>query len=299
MSMSFKNLIDKKKQLILVGVTEPIEALMLKVAGFKAAYISGAALSASLGFLDEGRITLDKMIQTVSDIRKVSDLPLLVDCDTGLLPEVAELPFDNTASMKENAHIMTHLLADAGADGVQIEDQLPTEKRCGHLSGKKLISTNDMFWKVRMVAQQRRSKDLLVVARTDARAVEGLDAAIFRAHRYINAGADAIFPEALESLEEFKEFRRQVPKIPLVANLAEHGKTPPLVADQLFAAGYQIVLIPATPFRMMLKTFETALEEIRRFGSLNFAVENDELISRNELNKFIKKRSKIYKKKTA
>ena len=281
--MSFKNLIDKKKQLILVGITEPVEALMLKAAGFKAAYISGAALSTSLGFLDEGLITLEKMIQVVGDIRKVSDLPLLVDCDTGFSPMRA----------------MTRLLAGAGADAVQIEDQLPAKKRCGHLSGKKLISLNDMFWKVKMVSQQRRDKELLVVARTDARAVEGLDGAIFRAHRYINAGADAIFPEALESLEEFKEFRRQVPKIPLIANLAESGKTPPLIADQLFDAGYQIVLIPATPFRMMLKTFETALKEIRRFGSLNDAVENDEIISRTELNKFIKKRSKVYKKKTA
>ncbi len=294
--MRLKKLLSEKKHLKLLGVLHPIEAMLLEAKGFKAAYVSGAALSTSLGFLDEGLITLDKMIQVVGDIRRISDLPLLVDCDTGLLPERAELPFDDIAAMKENAHIMTHLLADAGADGVQIEDQVPAEKRCGHLYGKKLISINDMFWKVRMVSQQRRSKELLVVARTDARAVEGLDGAIFRAHRYINAGADAIFPEALESLEEFKEFRRQVPKVPLVANLAEHGKTPPLIADQLFGVGYQIVLIPATPFRMMLRTFRDTSEEVKAFGSLNFAIENDELISRTELNKFIKKHSRVYKK---
>ena len=294
--MNLKKLLSQKKHLKLLGVLQPIEAMLLEARGFKAAYVSGAALSTSLGFLDEGLITLEKMIQVVGGIRKASDLSLLVDCDTGLLPDGAESPFDEMATMKENAHIMTHLLADAGADGVQIEDQLPAKKRCGHLSGKELVSVNDMFWKVRMVSQQRRHKELLVLARTDARAVEGLDAAIFRAERYLAAGADAIFPEALESLEEFKEFRRQIPKVPLVANLAESGKTPPLVADQLFDADYQIVLIPATPFRMMLKTFETALEEIRRFGSLNYAVENDELIPRNELNKFIKKHSKVYKK---
>lgn len=294
--MKLKELLSKKKPLKLLGVLQPIEALLLEAAGFKACYVSGAALSTSLGFLDEGRISLEKMIQVVSDIRKVSDLPLLVDCDTGLLPENAEFPFDNPETMRESAHLMTHLLQDAGADGVQIEDQVPAKKRCGHLPKKEIISLNDMFWKVRMIAQQRRSKDLLVVARTDARAVEGLDGAIFRAHRYINAGADAIFSEALESFEEFKEFRAQVPKVPLVANLAELGKTPPLIADQLFDAGYQIVLIPATVFRMELETFRNALYEARRFGSLNFAVENDELISRSELNKFIKKRSRVYKK---
>src|SRR3989344_1050498 len=202
--MNLKKLLSQKKHLELLGVLQPIEAMLLEARGFKAAYVSGAALSTSLGFLDEGLITLEKMIQTVGGIRKASDLSLLVDCDTGLLPDGAESPFDEMATMKENAHIMTHLLQDAGADGVQIEDQV---------SGEELISLNDMFWKVRMVAQQRRSKELLVVARTDARAVEGLDGAIFRAHRYINAGADAIFPEALESLEEFKEFRRQVPKV--------------------------------------------------------------------------------------
>lgn len=278
--MNFKDLIKKKKPFILVGVTEPIEALMLKAAGFKAVYISGAALSTSLGFLDEGLITLEKMVEKVKDIRKVSDIPILVDCDTGFLPMRA----------------MTRLLAGAGADAVQIEDQLPAKKRCGHLSGKQLISTNEMVRKIKALACRKKYKDQVIVARTDARAVEGLDSAIRRAHRYINAGADAIFPEALESFEEFKEFRMQVPKIPLVANLAERGKTPPLIADALFNAGYQIVLIPATPFRVMLRTFRDALQEIKAVGSLNYAVENDELISRNELNKLIKKYSKIYKK---
>ncbi len=276
--MNFKDLIKKKKPFILVGVTEPIEALIAKAAGFKAVYISGAALSASLGFLDEGLITLDKMIQVVGDIRKVSDIPLLADCDTGFWP----------------ARAMSHLLADAGADAVQIEDQLPAKKRCGHLQGKKLVSTDELFWKIKTLARCRKNKNQVIVARTDARAVEGLDSAIFRAHRYINAGADVIFPEALESFEEFKEFRRQVPKIPLVANLAERGKTPPLIASSLFNAGYQIVLIPATPFRMMLRTFRDALREIKAFGSLNISIEKDRLISRKELNQFIKKHSKIY-----
>ena len=278
-----------------MGVTEPIEALIVKAAGFKAAYISGAALSTKLGFLDEGLISLEKMVQVVSDIIKASDLPLLVDCDTGLWSSDSEdfQKKESPEAQKEMAHAMMHLLADAGADAVQIEDQAPAKKRCGHLSGKELVSMNDMFWKIKMLAYWRKNRDQVIVARTDARAVEGLDGAIFRAHRYINAGADAIFPEALESLEEFKEFRRQVPKVPLVANSAECGRTPPFNADQLFSAGYRIVLIPATPFRMMLRTFRDALQEIKTFGSLNFAVENDELISRTELNKFIKKPDKI------
>ncbi|OGF63036.1 hypothetical protein A2926_01195 [Candidatus Giovannonibacteria bacterium RIFCSPLOWO2_01_FULL_44_40] len=307
--MNFKKLLGERKHLILIGITEPIEALIAQAEGYKAAYISGAALSTKLGFLDEGLISLEKMAQVVSDIRKVSDLPLLVDCDTGLLTEEnqsAEMHPVNDA-LPAIAHTMMHLLWGAGANAVQIEDQVPAKKRCGHLSGKELISMNDMFWKIKMLAHWKKNEDQVIVARTDARAAEGLDGAIFRAHRYINAGADAIFPEALEALEEFKEFRRQVPTIPLVANLAEHGKTPPMCAEALFEAGYQMVLIPATIFRMELLTFLGALKEIKGFNSLNRSIFDGRLISRTELNKFIKKHSKIYlpvrqagkKKKTA
>lgn len=297
--MNFKKFLEKRRRLILVGVTNPIETLIAEAEGFRAGYVSGAALSARLGLLDEGLIALDKMVEVVRDIRKVSNLPLLVDCDTGLLPENSEdfQKKESPEALKEMAHPMMHLLWDAGADAIQIEDQVHAKKRCGHLPGKELVSLEEMFWKIRMLSHFRKSEDQIIVARTDARAVEGLDGAIFRAHRYINAGADAIFPEALESLEEFKEFRRQIPRVPLVANLAEHGKTPPLTTHQLFSAGYQVVLIPATAFRMELETFRNALKEIKLLGSLNLAVENNELISRKELNELIRKRSKIYETK--
>ena len=297
--MKLKKMLSEGKSLTLLGVSQPIEAMMLEAAGFKAAYVSGAALSTSLGFLDEGLITLEKMIQVVSDIRKVSDISLLVDCDTGLLSEEGSV---QTNQMSENdalpamAHAMMHLLAYAGADAVQIEDQVPAKKRCGHLSGKELISMNDMFWKIRMLAHWRKNKDQLIVARTDARAAEGLEGAIFRAHRYINAGTDAIFPEALESEEEFRIFRENLPGIPLVANLAEDGKTPPLTADKLFSLGYQMVLIPATPLRLMLKFHELILKDAKYLGTLKYLIEFCGILSRNELNEFIKNNSKIYKK---
>lgn len=292
--MKFKKLLDNGKHLALVGIVSPIEALFLKNLGFKAAYLSGAGLSLDGGFLDEGLISLEKTLQVVGDIRKVSDLLLLVDCDTGLCMKDSELSFDRLETQKEAAHLMTHLLQDAGADGVQIEDQVPVKKRCGHLPGKELISVNDMFWKVRMIAQQRKSKDLLVVARTDARAVEGLDGAIFRAERYLTAGADAIFPEALESLEEFQAFRDSLPNIPLVANLTTHGKTPETIsADQLFEIGYQMVLFPV-PLRILLRKYVEILKEIKQHGSMReFVVEGD-ILSRDYLNELITTHSKVY-----
>ena len=296
--MNLKELIGAKKHLVLVGVTEPIEALIVKAAGFKAAYISGAALSTKLGFLDEGLISLEKMVQVVSDIIKASDLPLLVDCDTGLWSSDSEdfQKKESPEAQKEMAHAMMHLLADAGADAVQIEDQAPAKKRCGHLSGKELVSMNDMFWKIKMLAYWRKNRDQVIVARTDARAVEGLDGAIFRAHRYINAGADAIFPEALESLEEFIEFRKAVDSVPLVANLTTHGKTPSSIsAEHLFGAGYQIVLLPV-PQRILFKKFEEILKEARHYGSLTAPVMRGEMSSRDQINDFIKKNSKVYKK---
>ncbi|MDO8523229.1 MAG: isocitrate lyase/phosphoenolpyruvate mutase family protein [bacterium] len=293
--MSLRTLLDKKKNLLLLGASSPIEALQMEALGYEAAYISGAVLSTTLGLLDEGKISRNKMANFVREIRNASDLPLLVDCDTGLLSkkEMATKRVDEDAIIRKTVGA----LEIAGADAIQIEDQVPSKKRCGHLDGKEVISMGDMSRKIRLAALKRKSKNFLIVARTDARAPEGLDNAIWRAEHYVKAGADIIFPEALESEDEFRKFREAVPQIPLVANLAEGGKTPGnLTTEKLFSLGYQIVLIPATPLRLMLRFYGTILKHAKDIGSLYYAGDRFGILSRGDLIEFIKNNSKVYKK---
>lgn len=286
-----KNLKEKKNFLVLGGVL-PIEFLQMKANGLKLGYLSGAALSNSLGMLDEGILNLSRVERAVLDITDVCTLPLIVDCDTGLC-EKGTNPKNNLEEY-DAVEKMARTMEEAGAAAIQIEDQVPAKKRCGHLPEKELVSMEKMFWKVRVA--KLKSRDLVIVARTDSRSVEGLDKAIWRAHRYQNAGADAIFPEALESLEEFIAFRKAIPNVPLVANLAEMGKTPQTIkASDLFAIGYQIVLIPATLFRIMQKKLVEIAKVAKHFGSLRGYVVDGELIPRNELNEFIKQNSEHYK----
>ena len=278
---TLRGLLSENENFILPGILSPIEALLAEKTGFRACYISGAALSTSLGLLDEGKITLGKTASLVREIRKASDMPLLVDCDTG---------FQSIAKTVKT-------LEAAGANAVQIEDQVPSEKRCGHLDGKKIIPMDEMEKKIKTAVSARKNKDFLIIARTDSRAVDGLNEAKWRGYGYRQAGADLIFPEALESEEEFRMFRRDVINIPLVANLAEGGKSPSdLTAEKLFALGYQIVLIPATPLRLTLKYFESVLAEAAQTGSLKNMTEKNGLISRNEMIELIKNNSKVYRK---
>lgn len=288
----FKKLLASGKRMLIIGASSPIEVLVMQAAGFEAAYLSGAALSLRKGFLDEGNLSLEEVAREVAEITKIANIPLIVDCDTGLLSEKNMMYHQN----EEIAAIekMMFELERAGAAAVQIEDQKPTQKRCGHLEGKELISMNDMFWKVRVASLKKRS--LSVIARTDARSVEGLEFAIWRAHHYISAGADMIFPEALESLDEFIEFRKKVDSVPLVANLTTHGKTPHSInAESLFEAGYQIVLL-SVPQRILFKKFDEVLYEAKLYGSLRGFVARGETSTRNYINDFIRKYSKIYKK---
>src|SRR3989344_5800196 len=290
--VKFKNLLASKKNLLVVGASSPVEVLAMQAAGFEAAYLSGAALSIKKGFLDEGDLSLEEVAREAREIMRGADIPLIVDCDTVRLSAKTE----SYKSYEEVEAIerMVFVLENAGVAAVQIEDQVSAKKRCGHLAGKELISMDDMFWKVRIASLKK--KNLAVIARTDARAVEGLEFAIWRAHQYISAGADMIFPEALESLEEFIEFRKAVDSVPLVANLTTHGKTPSSIsAEHLFGAGYQIVLLPV-PQRILFKKFEEILKEARHYGSLTAPVMRGEMSSRDQINDFIKKNSKVYKK---
>jgi len=234
------------------GAFNALVARMAERARFEGIYLSGAALSASAGLPDIGLLSINELAEQARLITAASSLPLLVDADTGFGG-----PLNVERAVGE--------LERAGAAGLQLEDQrLP--KRCGHLSGKSLVSAEEMEQKIRAAVSARLDPDFVIVARTDARGVEGFKAAVGRARRYLAAGADVIFPEALESREEFAGFRRAI-EAPLLANMTEFGRSPALSTAQLEELGYRIALFPVSTLRAAMKAAERALEEIGRSGS--------------------------------
>ena len=248
----------------LPGAHDPLAALLAKRAGFEALYLSGAAVTASLALPDLGVLTLEELTFFTRAICRAVDLPLLVDGDTGYGEAL-------------NAMRLVRELEDAGAAAVQLEDQeLP--KKCGHLSDKRLVAPEDMARKV--AAAARASRSLWIVARTDAVASEGLDAAIARAKRYVAAGAHAIFPEALTSADDFRKFADAV-RVPLLANMTEFGKTPLLTADELARLGYKMVIWPVTSLRMAARAMEECYGVIAATGTQASLVER--MQSRREL----------------
>jgi methylisocitrate lyase len=242
---------------VLPGAFNALTAMQIQRAGFQALYISGAGLSAARGLPDIGLLSLTEVTSDAATITKAVTIPAIVDADTGFGPPLAVMRAVNE-------------FEQAGLAGMQIEDQdLP--KKCGHLPGKRLVSTSEMVSKIRAASDARRDPDFLIVARTDARAVEGMEAAVRRARTYIDAGADAIFPEALESADEFRAFARQLAKeggkAPLAANMTEFGKTPYLSVSEFEDLGYRLVLFPVTVLRMATKAIEHMLLELRNRGS--------------------------------
>jgi methylisocitrate lyase len=236
----------------LPGVFCPLVAKMAERLGFRAVYLSGAALSATLGVPDIGLVTLTEFADATRAITAATTLPLLCDADTG---------FGEALSAERTVR----LLEAAGAAGIHLEDQqLP--KRCGHLSGKQLVDASTMCAKLRAAAAARRDPDFVLIARTDARGVEGFDAAVQRAQRYLAAGVDAVFPEALETEEEFAAFARALPGVPLLANLTEFGRSPLLDKQTLARLGYRMVLFPVTALRAALKAARTVLTDIKEKG---------------------------------
>ncbi len=235
------------------GVYDALVARMAQQAGFEALYFSGAAFSASqLGLPDVGLFTLTELADAVRRITAAVEVPLIVDADTGFGG-----PLNVARAVKE--------LQRAGAAAVQLEDQqLP--KRCGHLSGKTLVECRHMCAKLQAAQEARADSSLILVARTDARAVEGLQAAVDRALAYLEAGADWIFPEALQTEEEFAQFAQQV-QAPLVANMTEFGRSPLLSLQRLGELGYQVVLFPVTLLRVAAKSVQTALKTLREQGT--------------------------------
>jgi methylisocitrate lyase len=235
------------------GAFNALTARMIQEAGFDAMYLSGAAFSAgTLGMPDIGLFTLTELAQQTAWLTRQAAIPLIVDADTG---------FGDAVNMERTVSE----LEAAGAAAIQLEDQqLP--KRCGHLSGKTLVTPDQMCAKLRAAAAVRRDPDFVILARTDARGVESLEEAISRARRYVQAGADWIFPEALASREEFERFAREI-DAPLVANMTEFGQSPLLTLDELADLGYAAVLYPVTLLRVAMKGVEAALETLAADGT--------------------------------
>ena len=226
-------------------------ALQAKKAGFEALYLSGAAMTASMGIPDLGIITVDEVCFFIRQVARASGLPVLVDGDTGYGEAL-------------NVMHMVRSFEDAGAGAVHIEDQL-LPKKCGHLNDKKLADARDMAAKVAAAARARRH--LYVIARTDAVASEGMDGAVARAKLYMEAGADAIFPEALNSAEMFREFAKRMPGVPLLANMTEFGRTPFFTAAQFEEMGYRMVIWPVSSLRVANKAQEKLYTTLKQNGS--------------------------------
>lgn len=247
----FRSLVEGGKLVRLPGAHNGMAALQVKAAGFEGLYLSGAAMSASMGIPDLGIITVDEVSFFIRQIARASGLPLLVDGDTGYGEAL-------------NVMHMVRAFEDAGAGAVHIEDQL-LPKKCGHLNDKKLADARDMAAKI--AASVRARRHLYIIARTDAASSEGIDGAVARAKLYVEAGADAIFPEALTSAEMFREFAARMPGVPLLANMTEFGRTPFFTADEFEAMGYRMVIWPVSSLRVANKAQEHLYATLMRNGS--------------------------------
>ncbi|MFE3790210.1 methylisocitrate lyase [Streptomyces goshikiensis] len=234
------------------GAINPYSARLIQEAGFEAVYLSGAVLAADLALPDIGLTTSAEVAARAQQVTRVTDLPVLVDADTGFGEPM-------------NAARTLQLMEDAGLAGLHLEDQV-NPKRCGHLDGKSVVPREEMVRRLRAAACARRDPDFLLMARTDARAVEGLAAAIDRAKAYVDAGAEAIFPEALAGEAEFEAFRRAV-DVPLLANMTEFGKGRLLDARTLENLGYNIALYPVTLFRLAMGAIEDGLRTLAAEGT--------------------------------
>jgi methylisocitrate lyase len=245
------------RTVVLPGAFNALTAMQIEQAGFSGVYLSGASVAAARGLPDMGLLSMTEVVAEAAAIAAAVSIPVVVDADTGFGP-----PLTIMRAVRE--------LEKAGVAGLQLEDQA-MPKRCGHLPGKRLVPIRDMVNRILAAVEARQDQDLLIVARTDARAVEGLEAAVERARAYVQAGADAIFPEALESAEEFRMFAERLAKegsrVPLVANMTEFGKTPYLSVSEFEDLGYRLVLFPVTALRVATWAIERLLHELKQRGS--------------------------------
>lgn len=261
----FRDALNRPGIYQLPGAHNGQAAIQARAAGFDGLYLSGAAMTASMGLPDLGIITVDEVAFFIRQIVRASGLPLLVDGDTGYGEAL-------------NVMHMVRTFEDAGAGAVHLEDQI-LPKKCGHLNGKNLVPADDMAAKV--AAAKKASRDIMIVARTDAAGVEGYDAAVARAKLYVEAGADAIFPEALVTREMFEKFAQDMPGVPLLANMTEFGKTPFYTAAEFEAMGYKMVIWPVSSLRVANKAQADLYASIKANGGTHKMV--DRMQTRQEL----------------
>jgi methylisocitrate lyase len=249
------------------GVPNASMARQVERAGFDAVYISGAGLAnCTAGLPDVGLLTLNEVATLAGFVAKAVKIPAIVDADTGF-------------GGAENVGRTIYELERAGLSGCHLEDQ-EFPKRCGHLAGKRLVPTDEMEAKIRAAVAAKCDSDFLVIARTDSRALENFDGAVKRANAYLAAGADAIFPEALQTKEEFRDFAQEV-RAPLLANMTEFGKSPSLNVQELGDLGYRMVIFPQSAFRVSMKTTGEFFRALMAAGSPNEWV--DRMQTRKEL----------------
>ena len=256
----FKAALLEESPLQIIGTINANHALLAKRAGYRSIYLSGGGVAAgSLGVPDLGITTLEDVLTDVRRITNICDTPLLVDADTGF----GASAFNIARTVKD--------LINAGAAAMHIEDQVGA-KRCGHRPNKEVVSKNEMVDRIKAAVDARSDDEFSIMARTDAIAIEGIDAAIERAHAYIEAGADFIFPEAIRTLDDYKKFSAAVSK-PILANITEFGLTPLFTRDELGAHGVSMILYPLSGFRAMNKAAENIYEAIRREGTQSNVIE--------------------------
>jgi methylisocitrate lyase len=255
---SFRKELASGKLLQFPGAYNPMVAMLIEQKGFDGIYVSGAVMANSLGLPDIGMTTLTEVAQFASAIARVTSLPSIMDIDTG---------FGETMSVARTIKELTYL----GMAGCHIEDQI-NPKRCGHLDNKELVSVDAMVQKVKAAADAKTDENFLLIARTDARGVEGLDKALDRAKAYVDAGADMIFPEAMKDESEFEAFRKAV-DVPLLSNMTEFGKSRLLNKTELENLGYNLVIYPVTTQRLAMHAVEKGLDIISSEGSQEGALE--------------------------
>ena len=267
MSISFFEVLKNEKPLSVAGAINPYSAFLAKKTGIKALYISGAGVAnASFGLPDLALTSLDNVLEDLRRIRGISNLPILVDCDTGWGSAL-------------NISKTTKEMISAGASGIHIEDQV-SEKRCGHRPNKEIVSTEEMCDRMKAARDAITDDEFMLMARTDAFANEGINGTIERAQRYVEAGANALFPEAITSLEDYKTLSDTV-SVPILANITEFGMTPLFKKDELKKAGISIILHPLSAFRAMSKAALEVYSTISEDGNVEKILEK--MQSRDEL----------------
>jgi len=252
---------------MLPGVPNAAIARQVERAGFKAVYVSGAGMAnATAGVPDIGLLSMTEVVMLAGYVADAVTIPAIVDADTGF-------------GGAENVARTVRELEAAGLVGCHIEDQ-EFPKRCGHLAGKSLVDLEEMVGKIKAAVTSRRDRNFMIIARTDARAVEGFDRAVERAGEYLAAGADAIFPEALQSAEEFRDFAKEI-DLPLLANMTEFGNSPLLTFEQLAEFGYRMVIFPQSAFRVSMKASEKFFAALKKTGTQSDWI--DRMQTRQEL----------------